>query len=113
MMIALPIAMLSIYVSFIAVQGTWSYLTSSASSSVAYLRLYGLSQSAEYLAENGHLNYNETLAVLNELGGSERIYAYLEPYGPGTCQAGSICRVVEISNLSYVMVMSNENTSKP
>jgi hypothetical protein len=111
LILALPIALLSMYLFFIAFRQTSVYMVNMSVSKTSYLKLFGISQDISYMIENEHMNYNKTLYVGEGIAKTDEAQLSLMRHYDIICRINEICRIVEINGISYVMVVEYENTS--
>lgn len=114
MLVALPIASFGIIFLLTSYHSSSMQLEAFSASKSLQLDLYLKSQEALNAIEKAGLGYQEASQLLANYSSTSPFYFRLLPFSNKTssiCLGNNICRIAEISNNSYFLVVSNETSS--
>ncbi|MDE1850570.1 MAG: hypothetical protein KGH54_02120 [Candidatus Micrarchaeota archaeon] len=113
-MISLPLVLAAFFLVFESYHGSAVQLGSLAQMQALELKLYSKSQLLIQTLKLLNLNYTAATTFSRNFAESNRINLTVAPLPNATsdsCFGIHACRIVEIDNKSYLMVLKNENTS--
>ncbi|MDE1827859.1 MAG: hypothetical protein KGH65_01725 [Candidatus Micrarchaeota archaeon] len=113
-MISLPIVMATFFLIFESYHGNVVQLGSLAQAQTLDLKLYSKSQLLVQAFRLLNLNYSGASSFSANFAKFNRINLTIIPFPSATsnrCQGIHACRIVEIRNESYLVVLKNEDTS--
>ncbi len=112
-LIAMPIALATVYLLIYSAKSTIGYQLSSSSFYSAKLYQYSISQYLTGSIENGNLDYANAIQLLNSEARQFKISMSIKNTSESVkyCDYYSTCRIVEIGGDSYLLVIGNETTN--